>query len=114
MERQPALGDRVRRLPARFGRGQGVAVRPCRGRGLDRRAVARAVSTGRPARPRSRPLPLRAGVSDRVLKLRELNRALLARQLLLERVDQPIPTVLERICGIQNQYAPNAYIRLWS
>jgi hypothetical protein len=53
-------------------------------------------------------------VSERVLTQRELNRALLARQLLLERVDQPIPTVLERICGIQNQYAPNAYIRLWS
>ncbi|HEV8490433.1 MAG TPA: winged helix DNA-binding domain-containing protein, partial [Candidatus Limnocylindrales bacterium] len=45
---------------------------------------------------------------------RDLNRALLARQLLLERVDEPIPTVLEQICGIQNQYAPNAYIRLWS
>jgi hypothetical protein len=53
-------------------------------------------------------------VSERVLTQRELNRALLARQLLLERVDEPIPTVLERICGIQNQYAPNAYIRLWS
>jgi hypothetical protein len=53
-------------------------------------------------------------VSDRVLTERDLNRALLARQLLLERVDLPIPAVLERICGIQNQYAPNAYIRLWS
>jgi hypothetical protein len=53
-------------------------------------------------------------VSERVLTERELNRALLARQLLLERVDLPIPEVLERICGIQNQYAPNAYIRLWS
>jgi hypothetical protein len=53
-------------------------------------------------------------VTERVLTQRELNRALLARQLLLERVDLPIPTVLERICGIQNQYAPNAYIRLWS
>ncbi len=53
-------------------------------------------------------------MSDRVLTQRELNRALLARQLLLERVDLPIPKVLEQICGIQNQYAPNAYIRLWS
>jgi hypothetical protein len=53
-------------------------------------------------------------VSERVLTQRDLNRALLARQLLLERVDEPIPTVLEQICGIQNQYAPNAYIRLWS
>jgi hypothetical protein len=26
----------------------------------------------------------------------------------------PLPRVLDRLCGIQNQYAPNAYIRLWS
>lgn len=50
----------------------------------------------------------------RVLTQRELNRALLARQLLLERAKVPIPRALERIAGIQNQYAPNAYIRLWS
>ena len=48
------------------------------------------------------------------LTQRELNRALLARQLLLERVRLPIPRVLERLGGIQDQYAPNAYIRLWS
>jgi hypothetical protein len=53
-------------------------------------------------------------VAERVLSTRELNRALLARQLLLERVSLPIPRVLERIAGIQNQYAPNGYIRLWS
>jgi Winged helix DNA-binding domain len=53
-------------------------------------------------------------VAERVLTTRELNRALLARQLLLERVTLPIPRVLERIGGIQNQYAPNGYIRLWS
>jgi hypothetical protein len=50
----------------------------------------------------------------RTLTQRELNRALLARQLLLERVRLPIPRALERIGGIQDQYAPNAYIRLWS
>jgi len=53
-------------------------------------------------------------VAERTLTKRELNRALLARQLLLERVRLPIPRALERICGIQDQYAPNAYIRLWS
>jgi hypothetical protein len=53
-------------------------------------------------------------MAEPVLTERELNRALLARQLLLERVQLPIPRVLERICGIQNQYAPNGYIRLWS
>lgn len=49
-----------------------------------------------------------------VLTQRRLNRALLARQLLLERTRLPVPTALERLGGIQNQYAPNAYIRLWS
>ncbi len=52
--------------------------------------------------------------AERTLTQRELNRALLARQLLLERKRLPIPRALERIGGIQNQYAPNAYIRLWS
>jgi len=51
---------------------------------------------------------------ERTLTQRELNRALLARQLLLERVRLPIPRALERLGGIQDQYAPNAYIRLWS
>jgi len=53
-------------------------------------------------------------VAERTLTPRELNRALLARQLLLERVRLPIPRALERLGGIQDQYAPNAYIRLWS
>jgi hypothetical protein len=53
-------------------------------------------------------------MGERVLTQRELNRALLARQLLLERAKLPVPRALERICGIQNQYAPNGYIRLWS
>ena len=53
-------------------------------------------------------------MAERVLAQRELNRALLARQLLLERSRLPIPRALERMAGIQNQYAPNAYVRLWS
>ena len=53
-------------------------------------------------------------MAERTLTKRELNRALLARQLLLERVRLPIPRALERIGGIQDQYAPNAYIRLFS
>jgi len=50
----------------------------------------------------------------RVLGQRALNRALLARQLLLERASLSIPEALSRMSGIQNQYAPNAYLRLWS
>ena len=53
-------------------------------------------------------------MAERVLSQRELNRALLSRQLLLERSTLSIPRAVERIGGIQNQYAPNAYIRLWS
>jgi hypothetical protein len=53
-------------------------------------------------------------VAERVLTQRDLNRAVLARQLLLERSALSIPRALERMGGIQDQYAPNAYIRLWS
>jgi len=53
-------------------------------------------------------------MAERTLTQRELNRALLARQLLLERARLPISRALERMAGIQDQYAPNAYIRLWS
>jgi Winged helix DNA-binding domain len=53
-------------------------------------------------------------VADRTLTQRALNRALLARQLLLERAQLTIPEALSRLAGIQNQYAPNAYLRLWS
>lgn len=50
----------------------------------------------------------------RTLSQRELNRALLARQLLLERVRAPVPRVLERMGGLQDQYAPSGYLGLWS
>lgn len=53
-------------------------------------------------------------MSDRVLTARELNRALLARQLLLKRSSLSVPRVLERIGGIQAQYAPSSYVRLWT
>jgi len=53
-------------------------------------------------------------LSERVLTQRELNRALLARQLLLERVRVPLPRAVERMGGIQAQYAPSAYIAMWA
>ena len=50
----------------------------------------------------------------RVLTQRELNRAVLARQRLLERSTEPVPRVLERMGALQAQYAPSMYIGLWS
>jgi hypothetical protein len=53
-------------------------------------------------------------VTERVLTARELNRALLARQLLLERSSLPLTRTLERVAGLQTQYAPSGYISLWT
>jgi DNA glycosylase AlkZ-like len=51
---------------------------------------------------------------ERLLTERELNRALLARQLLLERSEIPLPRAVERVGGLQSQYSPSAYVALWS
>ncbi|HEY7626039.1 MAG TPA: crosslink repair DNA glycosylase YcaQ family protein, partial [Ilumatobacteraceae bacterium] len=48
------------------------------------------------------------------LTTRQINRSVLARQLLLERADLDIPTALQRIGGLQTQYAPSGYVGLWS
>jgi len=50
----------------------------------------------------------------RVLTERELNRALLARQLLLERATVSLPEALECMGCLQAQYAPSMYVGLWS
>ena len=47
--------------------------------------------------------------SPRTLTTRELNRAVLARQLLLRRARMPLARALEAIGGIQDQYAPSGY-----
>jgi hypothetical protein len=53
-------------------------------------------------------------LTARVLTTRELNRALLARQLLLERSPLSLTDAMEQIGGLQTQYAPSGYIGLWS
>ena len=53
-------------------------------------------------------------VSGSTLSRRQLNRAVLARQLLLERDVLDIPATLQRVGGLQTQYAPSGYIGLWS
>jgi hypothetical protein len=50
----------------------------------------------------------------RVLSLRELNRTLLARQLLSERSRRPVVKAVERLVALQAQYAPSPYVALWS
>ena len=52
--------------------------------------------------------------TERVLTLRELNRALLARQLLLERRKLGVQQAVERICAVQAQWPQSPYIGLWT
>jgi hypothetical protein len=53
-------------------------------------------------------------MSEPTLSAKQLNRALLARQLLLERSTLPLTEALEQVAGLQTQYAPSGYIGLWS
>src|SRR5688500_10904008 len=53
-------------------------------------------------------------MAELILTARALNRALLARQMLLERSTGGITDVMEGMGGIQAQYAPAGYIGLWS
>jgi Winged helix DNA-binding domain len=53
-------------------------------------------------------------MAERVLSLRELNRATLARQMLLERAAVPVPEAVERLVGLQAQAAPGPYVGLWT
>ena len=52
--------------------------------------------------------------TERVLSLRELNRATLARQLLLERRRLSPKAVIERLVGMQAQWAPAPYVGIWT
>ncbi|HWM60090.1 MAG TPA: crosslink repair DNA glycosylase YcaQ family protein, partial [Pseudonocardia sp.] len=51
---------------------------------------------------------------ERVLSTRELNRAVLARQLLLQRSTLEPERAVAQLAGLQTQYAPSGYLGLWS
>lgn len=53
-------------------------------------------------------------MADRILTLRELNRATLARQMLLERETVSIPAAIERLVGLQGQAPMPPYVGLWT
>jgi hypothetical protein len=53
-------------------------------------------------------------VTEPTLTTGELNRAVLARQLLLDRADLTAAQAVARVAGLQTQYAPSGYVGLWS
>lgn len=53
-------------------------------------------------------------MADRMLTLREINRATLARQLLLDRSTLGATVAVERLVGMQAQLASAPFVGLWT
>ena len=56
---------------------------------------------------------MRPGASP-ILSRRQLNRATLARQLLLAREEAPVVETVERLCGMQAQEPKPPFVGLWT
>ena len=53
-------------------------------------------------------------MTERTLTLRELNRATLARQMLLDREKLPVLDAVERLVGLQAQLPGPPFVGLWA
>ena len=53
-------------------------------------------------------------MTDHILTLRDLNRATLSRQLLLERATVSVPAAIQRLIGLQAQMPLPVYVGLWT
>ncbi len=53
-------------------------------------------------------------MTDDKLSLHDLNRATLARQMLLERASLPVPAAIERLVGLQAQQSMPPFVGLWT
>ena len=78
------------------------------------RLVTHRVSLGRAARALRRSAARPAQGRRRPVTLRELNRTLLLRQLLLERKRVALVKTVTKLVALQAQYAPSPYVALWS
>src|SRR5579859_600476 len=96
----PGVGTQMRSAGGHSSRRASAGARDPVGSVTAAAAAARPLESGRMAGP--------------TLTTRHLNRALLARQLLLERSALSIEAAIEQVGGLQTQYSASGYVGLWT